>query len=90
VFFLLAQVFFFLKRKSVMKIKVKIVADKVKERSIEVLQDDTYENVLEKLGINPVEVVVLRNGKPVPEDEKVDNKNKGEINITIIRIVSGG
>ena len=74
-----------------MKIKVKIVADKVKERSIEVLQDDTYENVLEKLGINPVEVVVLRNGKPVPEDEKVDvNKNKGEITITIIRIVSGG
>jgi sulfur carrier protein ThiS len=72
-----------------MKIKVKIVADKVKERSIEVLQDDTYENVLEKLEINPVEVVVLRNGKPVPEDEKVDvNKNKGEI--TIIRIVSGG
>jgi sulfur carrier protein ThiS len=74
-----------------MKIKVKIVADKVKERSIEVLQDDTYENVLEKLEINPVEVVVLRNGKPVPEDEKVDvNKNKGEITITIIRIVSGG
>ena len=74
-----------------MKIKVKIVADKVKERSVEVLQDDTYENVLEKLKINPVEVVVLRNGKPVPEDEKVDvNKNKGEITITIIRIVSGG
>jgi sulfur carrier protein ThiS len=72
-----------------MKIKVKIVADKVKERSIEVLQEDTYENVLEKLGINPVEVVVLHDGKPVPEDEKVDvNKNKGEI--TIIRIVSGG
>jgi sulfur carrier protein ThiS len=74
-----------------MEVKVKILADKVKERSIEVLQDDTYENVLEKLEINPVEVVVLRNDKPVPEDERVDvNKNKGEINITIIRIVSGG
>ena len=74
-----------------MKIKVKIVADKVKERSIEVSNGDTYEDVLEKLEINPVEVVVLRNDKPVPEDERVDvNKNKGEINITIIRIVSGG
>jgi len=78
-------------KKGFMEVKVKILADKVKERSIEVLQDDTYENVLEKLEINPVEVVVLRNDKPVPEDERVDvNKNKGEINITIIRIVSGG
>ena len=72
-----------------MEVKVKIVAGKEEEKRIEVLQDDTYENVLEKLKINPVEVVVLRGGKPVPEDKKVDI-NKGEINITIIRIVSGG
>ncbi|HID20293.1 MAG TPA: hypothetical protein EYP28_05095 [Methanophagales archaeon] len=71
-----------------MELKVKILADKAEDRRVEVLDDDTYENVLEKLGINPVEVVVLRNTKPVSEDEKVDNKNKGEI--TIIRIVSGG
>ncbi len=68
---------------------MKIVADKEEEKKVEVLRDDTYENVLEKLDINPVEVVVLREGKPVPEDEKVDI-NKGEIDIMVIRIVSGG
>jgi len=72
----------------VMELKVKILADKEEERRLEVSNDDTYENVLEKLGINPVEVVVLRNSKPVPEDEKLYDINNGEV--TIIRIVSGG
>lgn len=72
-----------------MEIVVKIVADIEEEIRIEVMQGDTYETVLEKLKINPVEVVVLHSGKPVPEDEKVDiKKNSGAI--TIIRIVSGG
>ncbi|MGB2841438.1 MAG: hypothetical protein WBC40_02990 [Halobacteriota archaeon] len=74
-----------------MGLKVKILAGKEEERRIEVSNGDTYENVLEKLKLNPVEVVVLRDGKPVPEDEKVDvTKNKGELSITVIRIVSGG
>ncbi|MFZ2071703.1 MAG: MoaD/ThiS family protein [Halobacteriota archaeon] len=68
-----------------MNLKVRIIADQREERIIEVSQADTYEDVLKREGLNPVEVVVLRNGKPVPEDETVD---KGEI--TIIRIVSGG
>ncbi len=73
-----------------MELKIKILAGKEEKKRIEVLQDDTYENVLEKLKINPEEVVVLRNGKPVPEDEQVvDEKNASE-EITIIRIVSGG
>lgn len=71
-----------------MELKVKILADKEEEKRLEVTKDDTYENVLEKLGINPVEVVVLRNSKPVPEDEKLDDINNDEL--TIIRIVSGG
>ena len=65
-----------------------IRADNEEEKWIDVSIEDTYENVLEKLGINPVEVLVLRNGKPVPEDEKVSTWNTGDI--TIIRIVSGG
>lgn len=77
-------------KKGFMELKVKILAGKEEERRIEVSNGDTYENVLEKLKLNPVEVVVLRDGKPVPEDEKVDNKNKGEIGITVIRIVSVG
>lgn len=71
-----------------MELKVKILADKEEEKRLEVTKDDTYENVLEKLGINPVEVVVLRNSKPVPEDEKLADINNDEL--TIIRIVSGG
>ena len=71
-----------------MELKVKILAGKVEEKRIEVLQDDTYQDVLEKLDINPEEVIVLYNGKPVPDDERVDTKTEGEI--TIIRIVSGG
>jgi sulfur carrier protein ThiS len=82
----LAKLFFV--RKGFMELKVKILADEAEDRRVEVLDDDTYEDILEKLGINPVEVVVLHDSKPVPEDEKVDNKNKGKI--TIIRIVSGG
>ena len=76
-----------------MIVNVKIVADKEKEeeRRTEVPGGDTYENILEKLGINPVEVIVLREGKPVPEDEKVGvSKNKEEITITIAQIVSSG
>ncbi len=76
-----------------MIVNVKIVADKEKEeeRRIEVPGGYAYENILEKLGINPVEVIVLREGKPVPEDEKVAvSKNKEEIRITIVQIVSSG
>ncbi len=72
-----------------MKFKVKILTDKEEERRIEISNADTYENVLEKLKINPEEVIVLRNGKPVPEDEKID-VYKREIDITIIGVVSGG
>ena len=61
------------------------------EKRVEVSDEETYESVLEKLGINPVEVVVLRDGKPVPEDEKVVvSGKKGEVKIKIVRIVSGG
>ncbi len=76
-----------------MIINVKIVADKEKEEEqrIEVPDGYTYENILEKLGTNPVEVIVLREGKPVPEDEEVAvSKNKEEITITIVHIVSSG
>ena len=61
------------------------------EKRVEVSDEETYESVLEKLGINPVEVVVLRDGEPVPEDEKVVvSGKKGEVKIKIVRIVSGG
>ena len=71
-----------------MELTVKIVSNKVEERKIEVLDIDTYEKVLEKLNINPEEVLVLRNGKPVPEDEQVAEKRNAREEVTIIRIIS--
>ena len=74
-----------------MKLRLKIVAGS-EERTVDVeVSDtgagaDTYEALLARLGINPVEVIVLCNGRPVPEDEEVNGGGE----IEIIRIVSGG
>ena len=82
-----------------LRLKVKIVAGS-EERNVdvdvEVPQREsepeanthayTYEALLARLGINPVEVIVLCNGRPVPEDEEVNGGGE----IEIIRIVSGG
>jgi sulfur carrier protein ThiS len=73
-----------------MILKVKIRAEKEEERSLEISNADTYETVLEKLSINPEEVLVLRNGKPVPEDEPVADNVDAGAEITIIRIISVG
>ncbi len=66
--------------------RVKIVAGGETERIVEVTQTDTYERLLARLGINPVEVIVLCDGRPVPEDEEIAINSE----IEIIRIVSGG
>jgi sulfur carrier protein ThiS len=73
-----------------MEIQVRVIADTTEERRLEVSNDATYETVLEKLNINPEEVVVLCNGKPVPEDEPVAEKTNANTEITIIRIISVG
>jgi len=46
----------------------------------------TIEQVLTELRINPVEVIVSRNGRLVPEDEIVS----GDDEIRIIRVAHGG
>jgi len=91
-------------QKGFMELTVKLVSDKspyracgvvgqsptVEERKIEVANGDTYERVLETLNINPEEVVLLRSGKPVPEDEEVVAKKGVQEEITIIRIIAEG
>ena len=82
-----------------MKLRLKIVAGseernvdvdvEVPQRESEPEADThayTYESLLARLRINPVEAIVLCNGRPVPQDEQ-DN---GGGEIEIIRIVSGG
>ncbi|MCX6689559.1 MAG: MoaD/ThiS family protein [Methanoregula sp.] len=46
----------------------------------------TVEQVLVDLGINPIEVIVSRNGRLVPDDAVVS----GDDEIRIIRIAHGG
>jgi len=51
-----------------------------------VVEDTTIEDVLRRLGINPVEVIVAKNGKIVSEDETADSKDE----LKIVRVVHGG
>ncbi|MDD3136684.1 MAG: MoaD/ThiS family protein [Methanoregula sp.] len=46
----------------------------------------TVEQVLVLLGVNPIEVIVSRNGRLVPDDAQVS----GDDEIQIIRIAHGG
>lgn len=50
------------------------------------LVDTTVEDVLRRLGINPVEVIVAKNGKIVSEEETVDPEDE----LKIVMVVHGG
>jgi sulfur carrier protein len=50
------------------------------------VDDTTIEDVLKRLGINPVEVIVVKNGKIVSEEETADSGDE----LKIIRVVHGG
>ena len=73
-----------------MELRIQIWAETEREKRIRVADDATYERVVEELGINPEEVLVLRDGVPVPDDERVAEKGALDAEITIIRIVSRG
>lgn len=66
-------------------IKVKIIYP---DRSIKEvgIKETSIENLLKELGINPVEVIIAKNGKIVPEDETVVNEDE----IKVIRVIHGG
>ncbi len=73
------------KAKNLPKIKINFIGFFKKEEVVEAEKEESYLKILEKLGINPETVVVLRNGQPVPVDEEVE---EGEI--TVMRVISGG
>lgn len=56
-----------------------------KEEVLWVDEGKTYEDILKELGINPETVVIVKEGLPVPSDEKVE---EGEVKI--LRVISGG
>ncbi len=49
------------------------------------MNGEKYSEVLEKLGINPETVVIVRDGLPVPVDDVAEG---GEIKV--VRVISGG
>ncbi|MBN1455147.1 MAG: hypothetical protein JW945_02690 [Methanomicrobia archaeon] len=73
-----------------MELSIRILSETEQETRLRVADGVTYEQVLEVLGINLEQVLVLRNGVPVPDDERVAEKGVFDAKITIIRIVSRG
>jgi sulfur carrier protein ThiS len=73
-----------------MELRIQILGETEREKRLRVAEDATYERVVEELGINLEEVLVLRDGVPVPDDERVAEKGALDAEITIIRIVSRG
>lgn len=50
------------------------------------IKEGVIEDILKNLGINPVEVIVARNGKVVSELDKIADEDE----MRIIRVVHGG
>ena len=68
-------------------IKVNVFIDKEnKNTRLELEQDSSVSELLNKLKINPVTVIVSRNNELILEDEKLNDKDE----IKILSVISGG
>ncbi len=69
-----------------MRVKIRFLGGFEKDfEEVEVEKGMRYHDLLKRLGINPETVVVVKDGKPVPVDDFVE---EGEI--TVMRVISGG
>ena len=67
--------------------KLKVFYDRENsEKAIELDNNPTVEDLLKKMGINPVTVIVSKNNDIILEDEKLNEKD----DIKIISVISGG
>ncbi len=76
------------KKSSQRKIEVKFTflgGFEFKEKVVEADEGETYSMLLEKLGINPETVIIVKGTEPVPIDSVAVN---GEIKV--LRVISGG
>jgi len=67
------------------KLRVRFIGFEMKREEVVVDENSTYFDLLSVFNINPETVIVLRDGKPVPVDERVE---AGEIKV--LRVISGG
>ncbi|RLI72348.1 hypothetical protein DRO97_08985 [Archaeoglobales archaeon] len=68
-----------------MEIKIKFIGFQKKEEVVEVEENKRYVDLLNSLNINPETVVIVKDGLPIPVDDKVE---EGEIKV--VRVISGG
>jgi len=69
-----------------MKIKLKFIGGFDKEEVVvEFEKGERYSDLLTKIGINPETVVIVRDEKPIPVDDFVE---EGEAKV--MRVISGG
>jgi sulfur carrier protein len=67
------------------EVKIFFIGFPEKEKSIEIPEGSTYIDLLNIFNINPETVIIVKDGSPVPLDDKVE---KGEIRV--MRVISGG
>jgi len=67
----------------VILLPVKIIKEAIFKRDVEIDDKETYEDLIDFLGINPETVVILCNSSPVPIDDVICPEN-----IEVIRVVS--
>jgi len=64
---------------------VRVIYPDGKVKEIEI-KEMSIEDLLDELGINPVEVIIAKNGEIVPEDDIVRNEDE----LKIIMVKHGG
>lgn len=65
-----------------MRVTVEVVGETTREVDVE---EGTYADVLDAVGLSPHEASVLVDGRPVPEDQPVEAPA-----VTVLRLVKGG
>ena len=67
------------------KVHIKIQAGDISEQTVEIFENTTYEDLLDRLKINQETVLVLNGGNAVPLDGTISSNE-----ITILKVVTGG
>jgi sulfur carrier protein len=67
------------------KVHITIQAGEVSEQTVEIAENTTYEDLLDRLEINQETVLVLNGGNAVPLDGTISSDK-----LTILRVVTGG
>ena len=67
------------------EVHIKIQAGDISEQTVEIFENTTYEDLLDRLKINQETVLVLSGGNAVPLDGTISSNE-----ITILKVVTGG